>query len=269
MADSAGMLGARAMIVVRALAEIPAAVLVVAEVVVLFAGVMARYVFRAPLVWSDELASILFLWLAMLGSVIALQRSEHMRLTTLTGRLRGAWRARVEALAAASVAVFLLMLVAPAWDYASDQWFIETPALGLHDTYRAAAILVGAGLMLVTALSRLLMLSWRDALAGVAVVAAVGVVLHFGAPWLRLLGNWNLVLFFVLLLGAMVLLAVPIGFAFGLATLAYLANLTHTPLSIVVSRMDEGMSSLILLAVPMFVFLGLLIEMTGMARAMV
>ena len=59
------------------------------------------------------------------------------------------------------------------------------------------------------------------------------------------------------------------AFAFGLATLAYLATLTHTPLTVVVSRMDEGMSSLILLAVPLFVFLGLLIEMTGMARAMV
>jgi len=33
--------------------------------------------------------------------------------------------------------------------------------------------------------------------------------------------------------------------------------------------MDEGMSALILLAVPLFVFLGLLIEMTGMALAMV
>jgi len=33
--------------------------------------------------------------------------------------------------------------------------------------------------------------------------------------------------------------------------------------------MDEGMSHLILLSVPLFVFLGLLIEMTGMARAMV
>jgi tripartite ATP-independent transporter DctM subunit len=33
--------------------------------------------------------------------------------------------------------------------------------------------------------------------------------------------------------------------------------------------MDEGMSHIILLAVPLFVFLGLLIEMTGMARAMV
>jgi tripartite ATP-independent transporter DctM subunit len=38
---------------------------------------------------------------------------------------------------------------------------------------------------------------------------------------------------------------------------------------VVVGRMDEGMSHLILLAVPLFVFLGLLIEMTGMARAMV
>src|SRR5882724_2029883 len=34
-------------------------------------------------------------------------------------------------------------------------------------------------------------------------------------------------------------------------------------------RMDEGMSHLILLAVPLFIFLGLLIEMAGMARAMV
>ena len=33
--------------------------------------------------------------------------------------------------------------------------------------------------------------------------------------------------------------------------------------------MDEGMCHLILLSVPLFVFLGLLIEMTGMARAMV
>ncbi|MET7247932.1 ABC transporter permease, partial [Methylobacterium sp. EM32] len=37
------------------LIEIPAALLVVAEVVVLLAGVVSRYVFHAPIVWSDEL----------------------------------------------------------------------------------------------------------------------------------------------------------------------------------------------------------------------
>ena len=69
------------------LVEIPAALLVVAEIVVLLAGVLARYVFHQPLVWSDELASILFLWLAMLGSVVAFQRGEHMRMTAIVGML--------------------------------------------------------------------------------------------------------------------------------------------------------------------------------------
>ena len=62
--------------------ELPATVLVALEALILFAGVISRYVFNAPLTWSDELASILFLWLAMLGAVIALRRDEHMRLTT-------------------------------------------------------------------------------------------------------------------------------------------------------------------------------------------
>jgi tripartite ATP-independent transporter DctM subunit len=253
----------------RLIAEVPAALLVVAEIVVLFAGVAARYAFHAPLIWTDELASILFLWLAMLGSVIALQRSEHMRLTAVVGRMRPEGRARMEALASIAVAVFLLMILPASWDYAADEWYIETPALGIQNTFRAMAIPVGAVLMVVTALTRLLRLSWKDALFGVATVAILAGLLIAAAPLLKGLGNWNLVLFFILLLGAGVLLSVPIGFAFGLATLAYLATMTRTPLTVVVSRMDEGMSSLILLAVPLFVFLGLLIEMTGMARAMV
>jgi tripartite ATP-independent transporter DctM subunit len=253
----------------RHLCAILAAILVAVEIVVLFAGVMARYVFQTPLIWSDELASILFLWLAMLGSVIALQRSEHMRLTAVLAVLRPAMQARAEAVAATAVAIFLLLIVGPGWNYAAGEWYIQTPALGLHNSFRAAALPVGAVLMLVSALARLLRLGWRDALPGIAIVAVLAIALHFGAPVLQGFGNWNLLLFFVLLLGAGVLVSVPIAFAFGLATLAYLATLTHTPLSVVVSRMDEGMSSLILLAVPLFVFLGLLIEMTGMARAMV
>ena len=67
----------------------------------------------------------------------------------------------------------------------------------------------------------------------------------------------------------MVFAAVPIAFAFGLATFAFITLTTSTPSTVVVGRMDEGMSHLILLSVPLFVFLGLLIEMTGMARAMV
>ena len=48
---------------------------------------------------------------------------------------------------------------------------------------------------------------------------------------------------------------------------AYIHFTTNIPLSVVISQMDQGMSSIELLAVPMFVVLGLLLEMTGIARA--
>ncbi|MCX7362052.1 MAG: TRAP transporter small permease subunit, partial [Alphaproteobacteria bacterium] len=48
----------------RTAVELPTAMLVLVEILVLLAGVVSRFVFHHPFVWSDELASILFLWLA-------------------------------------------------------------------------------------------------------------------------------------------------------------------------------------------------------------
>jgi tripartite ATP-independent transporter DctM subunit len=107
-------------------------------------------------------------------------------------------------------------------------------------------------------------------LAGAAATVVLLMAVFWAAgPWLRSLGNINLVIFFVGVTGFCVFAGVPIAFGFGLAIFGYLALTTRTPLMVLIGRMDEGMSHLILLSVPLFVFLGLLIEMTGMARAMV
>src|SRR6202000_1157637 len=122
----------------------------------------------------------------------------------------------------------------------------------------------------VIALLRLLSSgNWLTVATAVGVVAVVGAALYALSPVLIPLGNLNLLIFFVGLVAVMVFAAVPIAFAFGLATFAYITLTTSTPATVVIGRMDEGMSHLILLSVPLFVFLGLLIEMTGMARAMV
>ena len=84
------------------LVEIPAALLVVAEIVILFAGVVARYGLHRPLIWSDELASILFLWLAMLGAAVAFRRAEHMRMTAVVASARPAMRAYLDVVATCS-----------------------------------------------------------------------------------------------------------------------------------------------------------------------
>ena len=66
-------------------------------------------------------------------------------------------------------------------------------------------------------------------------------VFWLAQPWLRPLGNLNLIIFFVGVVGVCVFAGVPIAFAFGLATFGYLALTTHTPLMVLVGRMDEGM----------------------------
>ncbi|MFO1150446.1 MAG: TRAP transporter large permease subunit [Alsobacter sp.] len=249
---------------------LPAAGLVIAEILVLLAGIVARYVFHVPIVWSDELAGILFLWLAMLGSVIAFQRNEHMRMTAIVSKLGPEARAFLDVVAVAASLAFLVLVIEPAFEFASDEVYVTTPALGIVNSWRAAALPVGLGLMLVTAVLRLAgTASLRNVVGALAVVVAVAAAFWALGPVLKPLGNLNLLIFFVLLVGTMVFAAVPIAFAFGLATFGYLTLTTTTPEVVLIGRMDEGMSHLILLSVPLFVFLGLLIEMTGMARAMV
>jgi tripartite ATP-independent transporter DctM subunit len=250
--------------------ELSAAALVAAEIVILFGGVVSRYVFDRPLVWSDELASTLFLWLAMLGAVIAFRRDEHMRMTACVGMLRPAPRAMLDVFATGAALAFLLLIVWPAYEYALDEVPITTSALQISDAWRAAALPVGILLMVIFAGLRLARVaSWQPLVVSLGAVTALVALFWLGAPLFRQLGNLNLLIFFVGVVAAAVFAGVPIAFAFGLAIFGYLALATHTPLMVLVGRMDEGMSHLILLAVPLFVFLGLLIEMTGMARAMV
>ena len=99
--------------------------------------------------------------------------------------------------------------------------------------------------------------------------AAAAVLAPMADPWLEQLGNLNLILFFLGVVGAAVLAGVPIAIAFAVGTFSYMVLTTDVPMLLFVGRFYEGMSHLILLAIPLFVFLGLLIEMTGMARAMV
>jgi len=247
-----------------------AAALVAAEIVVLFVGVVSRYVFHSPIVWSDELASFLFLWLAMLGSVVAYRNAEHMRMTALVSKSSLRVQTYFDVLAGVASVAFLLLTIGPALEFAHEERMITTPALEISGAWRASALPVGLGLMLITGLISLLRSPHRlTALSAILTIAvAVGVLYALGGV-LPKLGNYNLLIFFVFVVAALVFAGVPIAFAFGLATIGYISLTTHVPELVVIGRMDEGMSHLILLAVPLFVFLGLLIEMTGMARAMV
>jgi tripartite ATP-independent transporter DctM subunit len=246
-----------------------AALLVVVEIAILAAGVFTRYVLGNPLVWSDELATIVFLWLAMLGAVVAYRRGEHISLSVLVRRSPPRVRAVLEAIASVVAAIFVIELMPATLRFFNQEKIDLTPALNVPRSWEVLAIIVCLALILVLALLRLSEQDWRTVAGVVLGAVLISALFWFGRGAFAGLGNLNLVLFFVVLTGACIAIGVPIAFSFGLGTLSYLAIVTTVPLSTVSGRMQEGISNLVLLAVPLFIFLGLLMETAGIAQRLV
>ena len=234
----------------------------------LFAGVVARYVFHAPLVWSDEVASILFLWLGMLGSALALSGKSHLRMTTVAARLRAGWRPHLDAFTLAVCATFLVLLLMPSWQYLTFQADTITATLGVSMVWRALAMPVGIGLMVAITLLQMGRQPARITLPSLAVVVLACAAFYLLRPYLVGLGRLNLVIFFLAGVPVLVFSGVPIAFSFGAATLGYIELAPHPGLR--AGRAHGcGHGQSVLLSIPLFVFLGLLIEMTGMAEVIV
>lgn len=250
--------------------EALAALLLAVIVVLLLAAVAARYVFAYPMVWVDEIVSLSFLWLSMLGAVIAMHRNEHLRLTLVVERVPERWRGYVQAFALCAVAATLLAWAGPAIEYTQDEWAIRTPELSMPNAFRVGSIAFSVLAMLALLLAYALRtVKPRELFAAAVVVALAAAACWAGSAGLQQLGKLNLVIFLVGLLTLCLAAGVPIGFCFGIATVAYLGFATTTPLTVVISRMDEGMSSIILVSVPIFVLLGCVLDSTGMGKAIV
>ena len=169
-----------------------------------------------------------------------------------------------------AVAAFLIGLMHPAYEYTREEWVITTPALNIPNSFRVASIGFGLAAMLVVVLAY----AWktvkpRNLVAAAAIVAGLGALCCWQMPALANLGNINIAIFLVGLVGVCLAAGVPIAFCFGLGALSFLTFTTQMPLLVVIGRMDEGMSSIILVSVPIFVLLGCVLDATGMGKAIV
>ena len=250
--------------------EAVSAALMLNITVLLLVAVISRYVFGKPIVWSDEVVSISFIWLTMLGSAIAVHRNEHLRLGLFVDRLPQRPREFVHALALVSIAALLVALIGPAIDYTRDEWSIRTPALDLPNAFRVGSIAFGfmAMLAMIVIYAGRTVRKADIALAALLVAAIVGICWGI-SPQLLKLGTTNITIFLVGFVAVCLVAGVPIAFCFGIGAVCYLAFSTQVPISVVVSRMDEGMSSLVLVSVPIFVLLGCVLDITGMGKAIV
>lgn len=250
--------------------EALSAALIAGLVGLVLVAVFWRYALGAPITAADEIASFMFLWIVMLGSVIAIDRNEHLRLAILVNRAPPPVKRIMEATGLVVVGTFLAALLPTAIEHAYFEKDIIAPALDIPMVYRVAGIPLGMGLMLVVLVAKFIRETQvRDMVIALAIVGAVVASLFFMTPLFAMLGKANILVLLVAVIAICLALGVPIGFCFGAGTLAFLMFSTKLPLTVIIGRMDEGMSSLILLSVPVFVLLGCILDATGMGKAIV
>jgi TRAP-type transport system small permease protein len=111
------------------------AVLFATTILVITAQVLWRYAFGSPLVWTEEAARYLFMWITFLGAALAVRDGIHIRVTLLTDRLPARVR-RVMTVVQLVLMVLLmgfLVYVGVVWVRANTG--SRTPALGLPLSY--------------------------------------------------------------------------------------------------------------------------------------
>jgi tripartite ATP-independent transporter DctM subunit len=250
--------------------EALSAALMVGIVLMLFGGVVARYLFSQPVGWIDEVVSIAFIWVAMLGAVLAMHRNEHLRLTMFVDRMPIRARTYVHAFALVAIAAFLMGLIGPSIEHIESEWIMLTPALGLPGGVRVTAI--AAGMILMLAIVAVYALKTVPKHSLVTAILGVGIILGLCwklAPQLTNLGMLNILIFLCGLVALCLVSGVPIAFCFGCGVMAFLAFSSSVPLVVIVGRIDEGMSNIVLVSVPIFVLLGCVLDATGMGKAIV
>lgn len=79
--------------------------------VLVFANVIARFVFNSPLAVSDEMSCYLFVLMSFMGTAIAARKKAHLGLTIVTDKLSPSAAKKVQVLMYIIAAIFCLLIV--------------------------------------------------------------------------------------------------------------------------------------------------------------
>jgi tripartite ATP-independent transporter DctM subunit len=246
------------------------ALLVVAQAAVVGLQVVGRHVLHQPIPWTEEIARLLLTWLMCVGGVAALRHGQHPRVTAFVRLLSPSRRAAVDRGLRLVLLALLASLVVPAWDLTIASVGETLPASDISGAWLSGILPATLILMLLVVFEQLVadgVAPWREgsSLAWTAgtvtvVVASVLVPLVAGVAPLA-----------VLIIGFLVTgaLGLPLAFTLALTSLTYLLGIGGVGLIILPIKILGGVDSFVLLAIPLFILAGALMESGGISERIV
>ncbi|WP_029008320.1 TRAP transporter small permease [Azospirillum halopraeferens] len=129
-------------------------------VVLVFAAGVMRW-FGYPLVWSVDLAQLLFVWVAFLGADLALRKRAHIGIDYLVKRFPARLRAALELALGAVVLGFLLSMTVLGYRLTMMNLERQFGDSGISYAFVTSAVPIGCLLLAFTLLGQMLQTAWR------------------------------------------------------------------------------------------------------------
>lgn len=135
--------------------EFACASLLLCAVVVLVGLAAITRAMGAPIIWSIEIAQLIFLWLCILAIDLALQDERHFGLQIVQDNVSPRVRRILEIVNTIVVIALLAFLIRYAWRNTTIMHTRLDGALQIPGSYYHASMVVGFALMIRTLLARL------------------------------------------------------------------------------------------------------------------
>ena len=134
-------------------------------VVVVFLQVLSRYLLDTSLIWSEEVARLLFICLIFIGTAVLARNRNHLTVTAFVDLLPDRGRHLADAAVSTVGLICAVYLVRGAWATFLGEWDQRTPALQFPMGVVFGVILVSC-VLLTLWLAVTLSASLRDAATG-------------------------------------------------------------------------------------------------------
>ncbi|MBM4093672.1 MAG: TRAP transporter small permease [Planctomycetes bacterium] len=129
------------------LERLAAAGLLVTVLVTMAAQVVARYVFRKPISWSEEWARFALIWLAFMAAAFVMAEGRHIAVDVVSSRLSARGKLWLECISSGFVVGACLVLLVGGFRFVWRVGLVGSPALGIPMSCWYGAASVGLGLM--------------------------------------------------------------------------------------------------------------------------
>jgi len=117
--------------IVEKITAYPLIVLGGAMVVVVLAGTFWRYVLNDPLLWTEEGARYLMIWVVLIGASVTMRHREHVRINVIFNLFPDKAKIAIRLITNIFMGYFLYILMVYGWQMALRSQVQVSPALGI------------------------------------------------------------------------------------------------------------------------------------------